>query len=148
MSTEATVNRSDDPAAGDDFAVRLKTSGARTQGVHLDAEVMGDVLSWYATAGALEESANNIASGPARLFKVDAVLDTGTGPHFLQVFDALTPTGTPVLRAFIPTGGQVSLDLGVWGLECSTGITLALSSTLATYTSPASTDAVFQAGYL
>lgn len=147
MSTDAIVNRTDDPGAGDDFAVRVKTSGAHTQGMHFDAEVQGDILSWYSTAGALEENANNVATGPARLFKVDVVLNTALGPHFLHVFNALTPTGVPLFRAFIPVGGQASIDLGNWGRVFSIGITVALSSSLATYTSPSSSDAVFQVAY-
>ena len=108
MSTETNVLRTDDPVAGADaFSIRTKGNGDATQGMHLDAEVQGDILVWYASA-ALEISADDIGSGAARLFKVDCVLDSGQGPAYLQVFDALTPTGTPVLRAFIPAGGQVS----------------------------------------
>jgi hypothetical protein len=147
MSTETIVNRTDDPGAGDDFATRTKTSGARTQGMHLDPEVQGDILSFYSTAGALEESAADVATGAARLFRVHVVLNTAIGPHFLQVFNALTITGTPIDRAVIPAGGQVTLDYGVWGREMTTGISVALSSTLATYTSPTSVNAVFTVTY-
>lgn len=148
MSTDAVVNRTDDPSSGQNFNVRVRASdGSRTQGMHLDPEVMGDVLSWFATAGALVENHNDIGGGPCRLFKVDVVLDSAAPLYYLHVFDALTPTGVPVLRAVIPAGGAASIDLGVYGREMTTGLTVALSTTLETYTSPGSNDAVFQVAY-
>jgi len=148
MSTEDTVNRSDDPAAGDDFAVRTKASGSRTQGMHLDPEVMGDILSSYETAGVAEETALDLATGPGRLFKVDVILlDTVVVDRYLHVFDSLTAAGFPKRRAFIPAGGQASIDLGVWGLNFATGITFAISSTLVTYTAVGGNEGVFQAAF-
>jgi hypothetical protein len=115
--------------------------------MHLDPEVMGDVLSQHATAGALEVSANDIAAGPGRLFKADVILDSAAPNTYFFLFDAATPTGVPVKRLFVPAGGQGSFDFGVWGMEFSTGITLATSTTLPTYTATTAV-AVFQATYL
>jgi hypothetical protein len=148
MSTESDVIRTDDPAGGDIFATRDKASGAKTQGMHLDPEVQGDLLSSYETGGTAEKVAADIASGAGRLFRADVILlDTVTADRYLHVFDALTATGLPVRRAFIPAGGQASLDLGVYGRVFSTGITLAISSTLVTYTAVAGNEGVFQAAY-
>lgn len=149
MSTESdTTLRLNEPG-GEAFALRIKDSnGARSQGMHLDPEVMGDILSWYSTAGALEETALDIASGEGRLFKVDVVLDSGAPDRYLHVFDAATATGVPVLRAFIPAGGQTSIDLGPWGRFFSTGISLALSSTLETYSAVGGNEAVYQAAFV
>lgn len=148
MSTDSIVNRTDDPGAGDDFATRTKTSGARTQGMHLDPEVQGDILSTYETGGTAEELAADIATGPGRLFRLDVILlDTVVVDRYLHVFNALTVTGVPVLRAFIPAGGQASIDLDVWGREFPVGISIAISTTLVTYTSPAGNEGIFQAAF-
>jgi hypothetical protein len=148
VSTPSTVTRTDD-ASGDTFSTRTQGSGALTQSVHRDPEVQGDVLSWYATGNAAESVKNDVVSGAGRLFKVDCVLlSTVVSNRYLHVFNALTATGTPVLRAFIPAGGQVSLDLGMWGRVFTTGISVGISTTLATYTSPGVGEGFFQVGYL
>lgn len=147
MSTPDTVNRVDDPS-GDTFAVRTKAGGDVAQGVYLEPEIQADILSHYGSSAA-EENANDLAGGAGRLFEVTLILlDTVVSDRYLQVFDALTPTGNPVLRALCPAGGQVSIDFGVWGREFSTGITIAISTTLVAYTSPAGNEGVFQARFL
>lgn len=148
MSTEVTTTLRLNEPGGEAFALRSRDSdGTLAQGMYLDPEVMGDVLSWYATGGALEETVLDIASGPGRLYKVDVILDSGAPDRYLHIFNALTATGTPVLRALVPAGGQTSIDLGPWGRLMDTGITVALSSTLAAYTAVGSNDACFQVGY-
>jgi len=142
MATETEVTRTDD-SSGDLFRTFDDAVGRKVQAVALDPEIQGDVLSWYATAGAAEENANDLASGAGMLFSVSVVLlDTVATDRYLHIFDALTPTGVPVLRALIPAGGQAALDLGVYGRAFSTGITLAVSTTLVTYTSPAANESI------
>jgi len=149
MSTEDTVNRSDDPASGQDFAVRVKASGARTQGMHLDPEVQGDLLSWYATAGTGENQAVPKAT-PGRLFKAD-VINATAGALYLMAFDKATApvnTDVPVLRAYVPASGAGTIDLGNFGINLAAGVAVALSTTADTLTLAGANDGFFQAAYL
>lgn len=149
-ATEATVNRVDDPSTGDDFATYQKGSGALTQGVNQDPEVGGTLLSWDST-GASAETNRVPSASPGSLFKCDVMIDTSiTDPRWLMVFDKATAavnTDVPILRARV-SGGFASIDLGLYGIECASGIAVAVSTTIGTLTLPGAGEAYFQVGYV
>jgi len=145
----STVNRSDDPAAGDDFVTYDRADGSKTQGMHLDPEVQGELLSWYAT-GATGENQAVAKATPGRLFKAD-VLNATAGALYLMVFDKATApvnTDVPVLRAYVPANGAGTIDLGEWGILLAAGVAVALSSTIGDLTLAGANDGFFQAAYL
>lgn len=150
MSTESDVLRTDDPAGGDTFATRDKASGAKTQGVHLDPEVMGDILSHSSTGGAAENT-REPKSSAGRIFRASVILDPSVpSDRYLMVFDkAAAPVNTdiPVRRRLVPAGGEAGIDLGSYGHELTTGIAVAISTTHDTLTLPAGAEGFFTVGY-
>lgn len=134
MSTEDFVNRTDDPSAGQDFDVRVKDStGARTQGMHLDPEVMGDILTAGATGttAAIQESAK---ASEGRLFRAEVILIAAgaAGDRWLLVVDKATAaanTDPPKIRGPKLAGDFASIDLGAYGVKFDDGIQIVLSST-------------------
>jgi len=145
----STVNRTDDPAVGDDFVTYDRADGAKTQGVHLDPEVQGELLSWASTAGTGENT--HVAKASAgRAFKAD-VISVNASPTFLMVFNKATApvnSDVPVLRAYVPANGSGSIDLGNYGYLLSAGISVALSTTAGVLTLAAANDGFFQVAYL
>jgi len=70
-----------------------------------------------------------------------------SGPgQFIQLFDAATATGLPVVVLWVPAASSFSLDYGDRGRAFATGITIANSSTGPTYTAGAA-DCWFDAQY-
>lgn len=149
-ATTTDVIRTDD-TAGDTFEVFETDAGRAVQSMALSPEVQGELLSHTATGGAAENT-HSVKASPGRLFRIDALLDPGVGAaRYLMVFNlAAAPAGgeTPVLRALIPAGGQVSFDLGVYGKEFTTGIQVAISTTIATLTLPGGAEGYFQAAFV
>lgn len=149
MTTDSTVDRLNDDASGDDFATRDKASGAKTQGMHLDPEVQGDLLTWYATVGT-GENQKTVKATPGRLFSA-YVLNATAGVLYLMVFDKGTDpvnTDIPVLRRLVPASGEGLIDLGNFGIDLSVGVAVALSTTRDTLTLAGANDGFFQVSYL
>lgn len=148
-ATPTTVVRTDDPS-GDDFATYDKDSGAKVQAVALDPEVQGETVSWAETGNTAAETLVAKASA-GRLFSAAVVLDPGVAAaRYLMVFNkATTPTAgdVPVLRALVPAGGQASIDLGIYGRDMLTGISVALSTSVSVLALPGSGEGFFQVSY-
>jgi len=149
MTTESITTLRTNHTSGEVFATRIKADASRTQAMHLDPEVMGDVLSWYATAGTGENQAVPKAT-PGRLFKAD-VINATAGVLYLMVFNKATApvnTDVPVLRAYVPASGAGTIDLGNFGINLAAGVAVALSTTADTLTLAGANDGFFQAAYL
>lgn len=104
--------------------------------------------SRYVTGGALENTAQ-VKGSAGTLKEITVTMDAAASARYLHIFDsiaALAGGETPVARFLIPAGGMISYT-PPGGLALATGILVATSSTLATYTSPGDTLAAFQADY-
>ena len=145
----STVNRTDDPTAGDDFATYDKADGSKTQGMHLDPEVQGEVMLWDATGGT-GENLRVVKATPGKLFSA-YVLNATAGALYLMVFDKATAPinmDVPVLRRLVPLSGEGLIDLGSFGIDLAAGVSVALSSTQATLTLAGANDGFFQVSYI
>ena len=145
----STVQRTDDPSTGDPFATYDKADGSKTQAMHLDPEVQGELLTWAATAGTGENLLVAKAT-PGVLFRV-SVLNATAGVLYLMVFDsAIAPINTdvPVLRKHVPASLEAELDLGNFGIALGSGVAVALSTTQGELTLAGATAGFFQVAYL
>ncbi len=150
-ATPTEVLREDD-LSGTGIAAFTNDAGRAVQSMALSPEVQGELLSWAATGSVAVE--NIVAKASAgRLFSVGVILLSSVGvDRYLHVFDntsAPSLNDTPVLRAFIPAGSQVVLELqAIYGREFANGIVCAISTTLPQYTSPGGNEGFFQVGYV
>jgi hypothetical protein len=104
--------------------------------LYADSIVLENTNQAKASAGVLREAT----------VVIDSAIDSVT-PYYLHVYNLVgAPAGSPVLRAFIPPGGQVTFTPPSGRRTFSTGILVAVSSTLLTFTSPGSARAVFHVG--
>lgn len=149
-ATPAEVTRTDD-TAGDAFEVFENDAGRAVQSVALSPEVQGELLSHAASAGAAENTFV-LKATPGRVFSGAVLLDpTVAAARYLMVFNlAAAPTAgaVPLLRFYVPAAGQGGFDLGLYGLQCDTGIALAVSTTPDTLTLPGSSEGFFQGSYV
>lgn len=145
------VTRTQD-ASGDAIAAFEKDDGGRAQAMVLDPEVHGEALDNAITAGASPADQLVVKASPGRLFQAEVVLiSTPAGTRWLMAFNAAAAVingAEPVWRSPQIASNFASIDRGVWGLLCDTGIVLALSSTPGTLTLPADNLGLFQAAYL
>lgn len=148
-ATVNNVTRTED-TTGDEIAAFEKDDLSRVQAFAPDPEVCGESLDRKASDGTAVTNLP-IKASAGRLFQADVVvLDTVTDPRWLMVLDqTAAPSGgeTPIWRARLG-GGFASIDFGLYGILCATGIVLTLSSTPGTVTLPGSGEGYFQAGYL
>jgi hypothetical protein len=149
MATDSSVTRALD-ASGDEIKSYTDAAGNEVQGMALDAEVNGEMLSWASTAGVAAETAVAKASA-GRFFSCDVVLTTPfPTDRWLMIFDkgsAPINADVPVFRARVG-GGWASIDLGVYGRVLASGVAVAISTTVDTLTLPGGGEAFFQVGYL
>jgi hypothetical protein len=123
----------------------------KVQAVALDPEIHGDLLDWKQTAGTAENT--NVAKASAgRFFRARVILDAAVAANrWLMVFDKATApvnTDVPVLRAWLGNGTlDGEIDLGLYGRAMANGVSVALSTTVATLTLPGGSEAYFQVGY-
>ena len=94
--------------------------GGGTAGTPMSSAALVNVLAVKATAGELL-----------------SVVGYSTLDQFLQVFNAATATGTPLVVIPIIADAPFSIDFGELGLACSVGITVANSTTGPTYSAGA-----------
>jgi hypothetical protein len=149
MSTETTVIRFDD-TSGDTFAVRDKASGAKSQGMHLDPEIHGDILSQYVST-AVENVAVAKAT-PGRALHVDVSLPGVAADRWLLLIDKATaPIATdPAVRQRLLPSGTVygTLDFpATFGQELAAGVAVAISTTPGVLTLPGGSEAWFTVDY-
>ena len=132
MSVESSVNRVDEADTGDDFATRTKESGALTQAMHLDPEVQGDILTSAATdASALVQQ--DVKATEGRVFRAEVILIAAgpAGDRWLLLVNKASPAvdgDLPLKRSPKLAGDFASMDFGVYGVFCSNGIQLVLST--------------------
>jgi len=148
-ATPAEVLREND-LVGTGIAAFTNDAGRAVQALALSPEVQGELLTWAQTGAAPVENII-VKAAPGRIFSAHVVLLASVVvDRYLHVFDntgAPALGEAPVLRAFIPAGGQVSIDLGIYGRDFAVGMVCAISTTLPTYTSPAGNEGFFQVGY-
>jgi len=131
MTTDSTVKRLDD-VSGDSFATRDKESGAKAQGMYLDPEIQGDLLTSGAT-NATELAQESVKAVAGRIFRADVVLIAAgsAGDRWLMLVDkaaAAIDGDLPLKRSPKLVGDFASMDFGVYGVLCSRGIQLVLST--------------------
>lgn len=91
------------------------------------------------------EASKNVASGKGVLNTL-LVANSNAAARFVWVFDSLTAAGTPLLAPIsVPAGGSVLVPLP-FGVPFTTGLTVAQSSTQATFTAGAA-DLQMTVGY-
>jgi len=145
--TPAVAVRTDD-SSGKNIKTFTDAGSSHIQGVALCDED-GDHLqleSWY-DSSALQEK-QSIKGSAGRLFFL-RVHSTSASAAYIQLFDetGTTPSTTPLLRTLVPAGAEVTIDLRLFGRKFSTGILLAMSSTMLTYTAHGASEFAFVAGY-
>lgn len=152
-ASPTTVNRTDDPSSGDDFKVYedTNTPARIVQAVANDPDVSGRLLTWSVTPGGNATSSVAIKTAAGIVFKIDVIMDpTVVDDRWLMVFDQISVpknNDDPALRARI-SGGFASVDLGLYGRELLTGLSVAVSSTPGLLTLPAGAEGYFQVGYV
>lgn len=90
-----------------------------------------------------------IKAAPGTLYRMRVVNNAATA-YVLMLHDKATApiaNDTPIWRARIPVSAEIDVDFGLWGLEFSTGISWAISSTVATLTLAIANDVVGSALY-
>lgn len=146
--TESSAVRTDD-SSGKNIKTFTDAGSDHIQGIAL-CDDLGDhafIESWYDTDTTLDEKVLVKASA-GRLFQVRVCSQHGSDV-WLQFFNEAdaTPSTDPLMRVLLPANGYVSIDLGMFGRYFSTGILIATSTTLATYTSPSASDFAYSVGY-
>jgi hypothetical protein len=95
------------------------------------------------------ENEVQVKASAGTLWELTVTADSAASQRYVHVFDqvgALAGGETPVARFLLPAGGQVTYT-PVGGLALSTGLVVATSTTLATYTSPGDTVVALQVDY-
>lgn len=146
--TPGAAVRTDD-SSGLNIKTFVDAGSAHSQGVAL-VDDNGDHCipeSWYDTDTTLDEAVN-IKASAGRLFQV-RVCSQHSSDVWLQFFNEAdaVPSTDPLMRVLLPANGYVSVDLGLHGRYFSTGILIAPSSTLATYTAISASDFAYSVGY-
>ena len=146
--TPNSVVRTND-SSGDNFKV-WDTPEFKVQAVASDPTVTGSVLSWVQTAGAAQNQLQVKASAGA-VFSAEVVVSAAVvDPRWLMVFDtnaAVVLGAVPVLRKRL-VGGEASIPLAAYGRNMTTGIYVAISSTVNTLTLPGGAEGYFQVSYI
>lgn len=105
-------------------------------------------LSQYAAIGI--SAGANVKSSAGKVYGLSC-LNLAADVRYLQLFNAATPTGTPIESfAVYPDSGQVILGQDYFtdsGLSFSTGISFGFSTTAATYTAGTASDCVVVVKY-
>lgn len=145
--TESAAVRTDD-SSGLNIKTFVDAGSAHNQGVALVDED-GDHLqleSWHDSSALVEKE--SIKGSAGRLFYLK-VHSTSASAAYIQLFDetGTTPSTTPLHRTLVPAGAEVTIDLRLFGRKFSTGILVAMSSTMLTYTAHGSNEFAFVAGY-
>ena len=150
MSTDTTVTRFDD-TSGDAFATRDKASGAKSQGMYLDPEVMGDILSHHISAAV--ENANVAKASEGRALHVDVSLPSVAADRWLLLIDKATaPIGgrSAIRQRLLPSGtvyAKLDFPAGVGQLGAA-GVAYAVSTTPSTLTLPGGSEGHFTVDYV
>jgi len=135
------------------FQDGLTVPGAReVQGMALDPEIQGCLLTNGVTNGTAVDQETVTATAGALLFRADAILTdpAPSGDRWLMVFDkagAAINTDLPILRSPKLVGGFASIDLGVYGIQATLGLVVALSTTPDALTLSTVGDGFFQYAY-
>lgn len=152
-ATPSAVNRTDHPTSGDDFKVYPDSNPTPrlVQAIVNDPDVGGRLLSWATTPGAAATKFLVASTAAGAIFKVDVIMDpTVVGDRYLLVIDKATApvnTDDPIIRARI-SGGFASIDLGLYGHEVTSGVSVAISTTPGLLTLPGANEGYFQVGYV
>jgi hypothetical protein len=149
VATASSVTRDIDDS-GDEIKSFADASAREVQGMALDPEIQGDLLTWFTTDASAVDS-KLIVAGTPKLFKVDVILDaTVVADRWLMIVDKATAAvnnDLPVLRARV-AGGFASIDLGVWGLPLALGLAVCVSTTPADVQLPGGAgDGFYQGAY-
>jgi hypothetical protein len=149
MSATATSVTRQLDASGDSIKGFLDAGNRVVQGVVIDPEVGAGVLTRFATAGT-GEVAILISAAARRIYQADVITAVGAAdPTWLMLFNttiAPVATDVPIWRARVG-GGFASIDVGVFGIELTSGLGVALSTTPDTLTLAGANDAFFQVGW-
>lgn len=164
MALTPGIIRRDDEVAGQDFLILSDGSSRRIQpfapvddtGAHsgiaanpLVVEVTGsETFVLYSTPAAGEDSHANFGTGPCELRQLRCLLAPLVGiTRYLMYFDSLTVPANgqdPIWRTIVPASGAASEDFAKGEMAFSTGLSVALSTSIDDLTITSSNEAFFQ----
>lgn len=99
---------------------------------------------WYCSQAG--EDTKAVASGKGMLHTL-MIANANAAVRYAYVFDSASASGTQIAGPFpVPASGAIQVPLP-YGVPFSTGLFVALSSTIATYTASAGTDGRFTVGW-
>lgn len=145
-ATPSSVKRQLD-LTGNDIKTYTDDSARRVQGVALDPEVMGELLTTGRTDGTPLDQQQVLAT-PGRLFRASITLrfPAPAGPLWLLAIDkvgAAINGDLPILRSPMFVGDFGAFDLGLYGEFFPTAIRLVVSTSPADVQLPGAGDAGF-----